>query len=78
LHAVIIHEGYADSGHYYAFIYDRATCQWYRFNDHIVSPESEEVVFSEAYGGQNSSKNAYCLLYINKKVADDLSKIPLA
>jgi len=46
-----MHDGYADSGHYYAYIYDRAGKVWYRFNDHTVVKESEEVVFSEAYGG---------------------------
>jgi ubiquitin carboxyl-terminal hydrolase 25/28 len=51
LHAIIIHNGKANDGHYYSFIYDRAAKLWYRFNDHTVSKEAEDIVFSEAYGG---------------------------
>ena len=51
LHSILIHEGYAETGHYYAFIYDRAEKIWYRFNDHTVTKEQEGVVFSEAFGG---------------------------
>jgi len=36
LHAILMHDGFADSGHYYAFIYDRASKIWYRFNDHTI------------------------------------------
>jgi ubiquitin carboxyl-terminal hydrolase 25/28 len=40
----MIHDGAADHGHYYSFIYDRANQAWWRFNDHTVSLESEEIV----------------------------------
>lgn len=70
LHCILMHDGFAHSGHYYSFIFDRAKKQWYRFNDHTVSLEHEEIVFTEAFGGQNSSKSAYCLMYLNKGVAD--------
>lgn len=73
LHAIMIHQGYADSGHYYAFIYDRKSKTWWRFNDHTVTKESEEVVFSESYGG-GQPKTAYCLIYINEYVAQQLNK----
>jgi ubiquitin carboxyl-terminal hydrolase 25 len=36
LHAIMNHEGIADSGHYYSFIYDRKAKIWYKFNDHKV------------------------------------------
>ena len=36
LHAIVIHDGFAQSGHYYCFIYDRASKNWWRFNDHTV------------------------------------------
>jgi ubiquitin carboxyl-terminal hydrolase 25/28 len=41
LHAIVIHDGTADSGHYYSFIFDRKVNKWYRFNDHNVSVEDE-------------------------------------
>jgi len=34
LHAILVHDGLAESGHYYSFIFDRKTNVWWRFNDH--------------------------------------------
>ena len=51
LHCILMHEGTAESGHYYSFIYDRKQEAWWRFSDVNVSLEIEEVVFREAYGG---------------------------
>ena len=66
LHAILIHDGTAESGHYYSFIFDRKQNVWWRFNDVNVSIEEEAVVFEEAFGGHAASlKTAYCLIYIN-------------
>lgn len=66
LHAILMHDGRADSGHYYSFIFDRKLGTWWRFSDHEVRMEAEEDVFKEAIGGQpNSQKAAYSLMYIN-------------
>ena len=51
LHAILIHEGSATSGHYYSYIYDRKQNLWWKFSDANVSMESEDVVFAEAFGG---------------------------
>eukprot|EP00347_Sterkiella_histriomuscorum_P010153 403377401 len=77
LHAIMIHQGFADSGHYYSYIYDRKNHSWWKFNDHSVSQESEQVVLEEAYGGQNQSKTAYSLIYINEKIAAQLEKVSI-
>ena len=62
-----MHEGTAESGHYYSFIYDRKQDAWWRFSDVNVSLEIEEVVFREAFGGQNgSTKTAYSMIYVNE------------
>ena len=45
LHAILIHEGFAESGHYYAFILDRANNQWWRFNDHSITKEHRGELF---------------------------------
>ena len=67
LHAILIHDGTAESGHYYSFIYDRKQDVWWRFSDVNVSIEIEDVVFKEAFGGQiASTKTAYSLIYINE------------
>ena len=65
LHAIMIHQGFAESGHYYTYIYDRNLNQWWKFNDHTVSIESEDVVLQESFGGQFSSKSACSLIYVN-------------
>jgi hypothetical protein len=60
-----VHDGHAESGHYYTFIYDHITNKWWRYNDFHVVEEEEEKVFLESLGEfQNSS--AYCLVYANK------------
>lgn len=67
LHAILIHDGTAESGHYYSFIYDRKQDLWWRFSDVNVSIEVEDVVFRESFGGQTASlKTAYSLIYINE------------
>ncbi|CDW85517.1 UNKNOWN [Stylonychia lemnae] len=74
LHGILVHQGYADSGHYFSYVYDRKTKIWWKFNDHIVHQESEETVLQDAYGGQNQTNTAYSLIYINSKVASYLEK----
>ena len=45
---------------------------WWRFNDHTVTLEVEEVVFKESFGGNDSAKSAYCLIYSNKHIDEML------
>mmetsp|Transcript_59707 Transcript_59707/g.82027 ORF Transcript_59707/g.82027 Transcript_59707/m.82027 type:complete len:87 (-) Transcript_59707:1318-1578(-) len=40
LYAVMVHSGGAYGGHYYAYIKDLETNQWYNFNDSSVRPIS--------------------------------------
>jgi ubiquitin carboxyl-terminal hydrolase 25/28 len=51
LHAILVHDGNAESGHYYTFIFDRVSEKWWRYNDFQVSEETEENVFAESFGG---------------------------
>ena len=48
LHAIIIHDGSADMGHYYTFIFDRFKKVWWKINDSMVREEAEDVVMEEA------------------------------
>ena len=73
LHAILIHDGTAESGHYYSFIFDRKSQSWWRFSDVNVGPEVETVVMNESFGGLNDSKKtAYCLIYINQFCLDSI------
>lgn len=70
LHGIMVHEGPAEHGHYYSFIFDRKRDVWWRFNDHRTTVETEETVMQESLGGQrDSAKTAYMLVYVNEFVA---------
>lgn len=72
LFSIMIHSGSASGGHYYAYIKDFNTQQWYCFNDQSVSRITDEDI-SKTYGGgparayysgaYSSSTNAYMLMY---------------
>jgi len=49
LKGVVIHEGSADSGHYYSFIKEPEG-RWMEFNDHIVSTFDFSKLPEEAFG----------------------------
>lgn len=51
LTGVLVHQGTTDSGHYYSFIKDRETQNWYKFNDSQVSPFDPNNLPEECYGG---------------------------
>uniref|UniRef100_A0A452HVH4 ubiquitinyl hydrolase 1 n=1 Tax=Gopherus agassizii TaxID=38772 RepID=A0A452HVH4_9SAUR len=74
LHAVLVHEGQANAGHYWAYIYDQPRKSWLKYNDISVTKSSWEEVERDSYGGLRNA-SAYCLMYINDKlshfIADD-------
>ncbi|KAK6963453.1 ubiquitin carboxyl-terminal hydrolase 25-like isoform X1 [Biomphalaria glabrata] len=65
LHAVLVHEGQAVSGHYWSFIFDERRDKWLKFNDITVSESSFEEMRKESVGGFHNA-SAYCLMYIDK------------
>lgn len=67
LHSICVHDGNANSGHYYTFIYDRYQKIWRKFNDIRVTECTEEDVFKEAEGG-NSWMTAYWLVYVQDSI----------
>lgn len=78
LHAIMVHDGVAEQGHYFTFIYDRVKKMWWKLNDHNVCMELESDVFRVAFGGEGHS-SACNLIYMSKHIADqiDLYKKPL-
>ena len=54
LKGVVVHLGYADSGHYYSFIQERGNKKWFEFNDTIVRDFDFDDIAEEAYGGETS------------------------
>lgn len=61
-----IHDGTAESGHYYSFIKDHKQDIWRLYNDHRVSVVDEKQVYDEANGG-GLTKSAYYITYISDK-----------
>ncbi|XP_055279017.1 ubiquitin carboxyl-terminal hydrolase 28 isoform X5 [Moschus berezovskii] len=67
LHAVLVHEGQANAGHYWAYVYDQPRQVWLKYNDISVTESSWEELERDSYGGQRNV-SAYCLMYINDKL----------
>ncbi|XP_042331055.1 LOW QUALITY PROTEIN: ubiquitin carboxyl-terminal hydrolase 28 [Sceloporus undulatus] len=67
LHAVLVHEGQANAGHYWAYIYNQPQKRWLKYNDISVTESSWEELERDSFGGLKNA-SAYCLMYINKKL----------
>uniref|UniRef100_F6YVN9 Ubiquitin carboxyl-terminal hydrolase n=1 Tax=Ciona intestinalis TaxID=7719 RepID=F6YVN9_CIOIN len=69
LHAVLVHQGQALAGHYWAYIKDYVNRRWLKFNDVAVTEETYDQLTSDSIGGVHSyrfygnSASAYCLIY---------------
>uniref|UniRef100_A0A8C2VXV8 ubiquitinyl hydrolase 1 n=1 Tax=Chinchilla lanigera TaxID=34839 RepID=A0A8C2VXV8_CHILA len=67
LHAVLVHEGQANAGHYWAYVYNQPRQIWLKYNDISVTESSWEELERDSYGGLRNV-SAYCLMYINDKL----------
>ncbi|XP_075695856.1 ubiquitin carboxyl-terminal hydrolase 28 isoform X2 [Rhinoderma darwinii] len=67
LHAVLVHEGQANAGHYWAYIYSHTRQNWLKYNDISVTETTWEELERDSYGGVRNA-SAYCLMYINNKL----------
>ena len=63
---MLIHEGSADSGHYYSYTFDLKSKMWRKYNDINISEEAEAQVLKEARGVNYTS--AYYLVYAQEEV----------
>ncbi|KAF8361542.1 hypothetical protein PRIPAC_88465 [Pristionchus pacificus] len=67
LFSVMVHQGNAAGGHYFAYIKNMDVSEWYCFNDtrvEIATPMEVEKSFGGMQGGwTNSNTNAYMLMY---------------
>ncbi|XP_048824376.1 ubiquitin carboxyl-terminal hydrolase 28 isoform X6 [Lagopus muta] len=68
LHAVLVHEGQANAGHYWAFIYNQPRKSWLKYNDISVTESSWEELERDSFGGLRNA-SAYCLMYISDKAS---------
>lgn len=75
LQSILIHEGVADSGHYYSYSYDSEAKVWRKYNDINVTEEEEEQVMKLARGSGVTS--AYYLVYTQRPDIYKGTGIPL-
>ncbi|KAF0295561.1 Ubiquitin carboxyl-terminal hydrolase 25 [Amphibalanus amphitrite] len=64
LHSVLVHEGQAGSGHYWAYVFHPRRRVWLKFNDNTVSESTWDSLCLESFGGHHNT-SAYCLVYID-------------
>ncbi|XP_050033552.1 ubiquitin carboxyl-terminal hydrolase 25-like isoform X3 [Dermacentor andersoni] len=69
LHAVLVHEGQAASGHYWAFVYCPRRAAWLKFNDVAVAEVTWAELLRDSVGGHHCT-SAYCLLYVDRNNRD--------
>ena len=80
LHAVLIHLGDADHGHYYAYVRPQLGSPgggpWLCFDDSDVAEVPARQVFNDAFGGRvgagGMSRNAYLLQYVRRDAVPSL------
>lgn len=71
---MLVHEGEANGGHYWAFIYDTVNKTWRKFNDITVSDVTWEEVHRVSVGGSFNT-SAYCLIYTDTMRAMELYSV---
>ena len=74
LHAVCIHDGSAESGHYYTLIKDHQKNTWREFNDIRVREVEEQSVLSQSKGGEGY-RSAYWVVYISQRMLNEYSRL---
>ena len=92
LKSIIIHTGTCESGHYYSYILDEKSNDWYEFNDTRVQKINITTLDVEAYGKKEiindangnaieveNVRNAYILFYekINKDNCEQFNNIDI-
>lgn len=82
LFSIMIHSGSASGGHYYAYIKDFRSGDWFSFNDQSVTRIGDEEI-KKTYGGggrggssYGASANAYMLMY--RQCNEDRNTLPFA
>ena len=68
LKSIVVHMGHSEGGHYYSFILDNKSNNWYQFNDTSVTKFDINDLNKETFGGKEDDgsdkiRSAYLLFY---------------
>jgi hypothetical protein len=68
LKSVVVHMGHSEGGHYYSYIQDNKSNNWYQFNDTSVTKFDIKDLSKETFGGKEDDgsdkiRSAYLLFY---------------
>lgn len=74
LHAIICHDGMANNGHFYTYMYDRIQKIWFKLDDHKSEIVDEADVMKEAQGDSQGYKSAFLLFYVSKQIVQHIQK----
>ena len=91
LKGIVVHSGNCEGGHYYSYIFDNNSNQWFEFNDSNVRKFDIENLEKETFGGFESfgnknnekkiplSRNAYLLFYekVDKSNCENYDKVEI-
>lgn len=72
---MLVHEGQASAGHYWAYIYDHANQRWMKYNDICITESSWEELERDSFGGMTNA-SAYCLMYIDDRLPHLITGLP--
>lgn len=65
LHAVMVHQGQSDGGHYWIYVWDSQQNLWYHIDDNCTRQVTWDIIVQASYGGSNQDSSAHCLVYID-------------
>ena len=69
LTGVLVHSGYKlQSGHYFSYIMDQETGNWYEFNDDRIIDYNINNLEKDCFGNNDEGKAAYLLFYTKKNI----------
>jgi hypothetical protein len=74
LHAITVHDGSAEGGHYFTFIKDHYQSIWRKFNDIRVTTVDEKDVFLQSVGG-HGGMTAYWIVYVSEDLLNQYQKL---
>ena len=72
LHAVLVHRGQSDGGHYWIYVWNSTHQTWFHINDNLSQQVDWDSVTDVAFGGQEHDSSAHILIYIDSLKAQSL------